>query len=210
MPTHPTKSELTALEQEPEFQSILEDLYTEVQLQQQSKRKTHRRDPSKGAIFDKGHNLFYNPENWQRTRGVALFHEETQSILGNFSEYLHRSVAGCRRLVREESPIAVSEVEHVSGDWWIGVDRQPVASAPWFEDRLAMMKLHLPELGVWTPLAEVRAKLEHGSIARVELVNETLFADSDGRQLLTLPAGTNLLPVMDLDGKLTLRREIGL
>jgi len=201
----PTRNELNAIEDE-----LLDEFWSEV-APTPKQAKPKRRDPSKlGAIFDKGHNLFYNPDNWTRTRGVALFHEETQSILGNFSEYRHKTVAGCRRLVREEVPMVVSEIEHVAGDWWIGIDRRPEPAAPWFEDRLAMIKLTLPELGVWTPLAEVRAKLQHGAISRAELVNDTLFADPDGRALLTLPAGTNLLPVMDLEGKLLLRREIGL
>lgn len=201
----PTRADLNAIEDE-----MLDEFWDEVAPVQKPK-KSSRRDPSKlGALFDKGHDLFYNPENWTRTRGVALFHDETQSILGNFSEYCHKTVPGCRRLVREEAPLGVAAVEHVTGDWWIGLDRKPEPPQPWFEDRVAMLKLALPGLGVWSPLCEVRAKLQHGAIARCELASETMFADPDGRALLTLPSGTNVLPVMDLEGKLLLRREIGL
>ena len=33
--------------------------------------------------------LYLDPKNWTRTRGIALMHAETQTLLGNFSEYIH-------------------------------------------------------------------------------------------------------------------------
>ena len=209
----PSASDLTSLEAEPEFQSILEDLYTEVQLASNDRKRKSKDPAHRGHLPDSAksvHDLFTLRENWERVGGVALFHDDTQSIIGNFSKYNHRTVKGCWELIREETPVAVSELMHVTGDWWIGLDRKPELAKPWFEDRLAMIKLHLPELGVFAPLVQVRAKLEHQGIMRVELVEETQFADSDGRLLLILPAGTNVLPVMTLDGKINLRQEIGL
>lgn len=156
------------------------------------------------------HALYTNPENWTRVGGVALIHKETQSLLGNFSEYRHKSVSHAKKLVREETPISVQRTETVAGSWWLGEDRQVVAHSTWHETRKAMVKLHLLELGLFTPLAEVAVQLSHRGIARVELLEATLFADPLGKELMTLPAGLNVLPVMSLDSKLDLRKEIGL
>lgn len=191
----------------------LEDLFTEVQLaatppkHRRSANVAERRhlpETSKSV-----HDLYVLPENWTRTRGVALIHDDTNSVLGNFSEYIHKTQRA-RKLVREESVIAINGVIHVSGSWWIGIDRKPEPARPWHEERRAMIALHLPELNVFAPLVEVVAKIEHQGIARCELAQDSEFADPDGRTLLTLPKGTNVLPVMTLDGKITLRQEIGL
>jgi hypothetical protein len=154
------------------------------------------------------HELYTNPENWERTTGLVIIHEETQSVIGNFSKYVHRTVKGCWRAVRESAPIAVSETLRVSGDWWIGADRRPEPPHPWHETRSLRITLHLPELNAFAPLVEVHVKLEHGAIARVELAADTLFSDPDGHQLLRLPAGVNVLPVMTLDAKIDLREEL--
>ncbi len=155
--------------------------------------------------------LFMNPENWERKRGIALVHEETQTLLGNFSEYIHKSVPGCRRLVREESPISVSATERVDGSWWLGEDRKPEPPRPWHEKRIGFLHMHLPKLGVHSPACEVMIYLSYGSLARVELAVDTTFAQEDGKseQLVMLPAGTNVLEVMSSDCKTTLLSDLG-
>jgi len=150
-----------------------------------------------------------SPEQWTRTRGVALVHRESSTLLGNFSEYTHPS--GARRLIREDSLLSVSATEYVEGSWWLGEGRVPEERRPWHEQRPAILHLFLPELGVHAPACEVTAHLSYGAIARVELVLDTRFAQTTGReQFLDLPAGTNILEVMSLDSKLALRKEIGL
>lgn len=203
----PSNEELNAIEQQDILEDALptlEDLFAEA-----SPVAKPRRDPSKFPLSP-SHTSYTNPENWQRTRGVAIFHKETNTLLGNFSEYKHKTAAGCRKLVRESAPIAVSGSEYVEGNWWLPSAQMPEARKPWQETRLAMMKVHMPDLNVFAPLVELKAYLEHGGIARVELTVETQFADADGNQLLFLPAGTNILPCMTLDGKIALRQEIGL
>lgn len=156
--------------------------------------------------------IYLDPENWERTRGVALVHADTQTLLGNFSEYRHRSVVGARKLVRESAPISVSATESVSGSWWLGADRRPEPAQVWHEARRAIVHLHLSELHVHAPACEVLAHLSYGGIARVELAADTQLAQEDGHgeQLLFLPKGSNVLEVMSRDCKITLRQEIGL
>ena len=156
--------------------------------------------------------LFLDPKNWARTRGVALIHEETETLLGNFSEYVHVSVANCRKLVREETPIAVSATERVAGSWWLGEKRRPEPKQLWHEQRPCIVHLHLDKLFVHSPICELVVHLSYGSIARVELALDTQFAAEagHGEQLLMLPAGTNVLEVMALDSKLAVRKELGI
>ncbi len=155
--------------------------------------------------------LFRDPDNWTRTRGIALVHEESNTVLGNFSEYLHKTVPGARRLVREESPISVSATERVDGSWWLGEDRKPEPPRPWHEKRIGFIHMHLSALGVHSPACEVLVFLSYGSMERVELAIDTQFAQEDGKnpELLMLAAGTNVLPCMSSDCKVKLMQELG-
>ena len=155
--------------------------------------------------------LYLDPENWDRVGGVALVHEETQTILGNFSEYIHKSVPNCRRLVREEAPISVTRSERVDGSWWLGKDRRPEPPRPWHEKRIGFLHLYLSKLGVHSPACEVVVFLSYGSLARVELALDTTFAQLEGasEQLVMLPQGTNVLEVMSSEGKVTLLQDMG-
>lgn len=152
---------------------------------------------------------YLNPDNWTRTKGVALIHAETQSLLGNFSEYLHKD--GTRKLLREELPISVSETEVVEGSWWLGEGRKPEPVQSWHEQRMAVLHLHLGELGLHSPAVEVTVHLSYGSIARCELAVETTFAQTEGgEQLVTFAAGTDVLQCMSRDCRIKLRMEAGL
>lgn len=154
--------------------------------------------------------LFSDMENYTHTRGVALIHKETQTLLGNFSEYVHKTVAGCRKLVREEVPIAVSASEEVEGSWWLGAERKVEKRSEWHEKRPAIIHLHLDKLQVHSPAVEVVVHLSYGGIARVELAVETQFAhevESDPT-MLWLPSGCNVLEVMSRDCKMALMVEV--
>ncbi len=151
---------------------------------------------------------YLNPDNWTRKGGVALIHFETQSLLGNFSEYLHKD--GTRKLVREDSPISVSATEVVEGSWWLGEGRKPEPKQAWHEMKMAILHLHLGELGLHSPAVEVNVHLSYGSIARCELAVETTFAQTEGTEMLVVfAAGTDVLQCMTRDCKVKLRMEVG-
>jgi len=212
----PSATDLNRLEASPEMSNILDDLWAEVASDKARENRKAKRavNPAEAKrVGDKSkqlHELFSDPENWQRTTGVALIHAETETLLGNFSEYVHRSVSGARRLVRESTPIAVTRMERVSGSWWIASHEVPHIARPEQSFREAMLKLHFPTLNAFAPLVAVRAYLDHGAVERVELVEDTQFSDPDGQGLLLLPACTNVLPVMTQADKIHLREEIGL
>jgi len=168
-------------------------------------RRVHDKDDAPAPPAE----LFQRPENWRRTRGIALIHAETETLLGNFSEYLHISVAGARKLIREETPIAIAATERVSGDWWITRKEEVVAAESWHRTALAVIDLALPSLLVHSPATPVKVLISYGGIARVELEVETQFVQTEGaEQLLTLPAGVNVLPVMSHDSKVAVKAQV--
>lgn len=214
----PSKQELDAIEQEqPNLAAFdpLEDLFTDAMLHRAKKAKRPA-DPSLRNALDatakRMKEVFSLPENWERTRGVALIHRESGTLLGNFSEYLHRTVKGSRRLVREALPIAIAANEYVSGLWWLGAHvRDRVAAADkWTTQRQAVIDVVLPELGVAHPVTEVIVGLYLGAITRVELAADTCFSDMQGTTLLFLPARTNVLECLSLECKIALRKTLGL
>lgn len=155
--------------------------------------------------------LYANPENWRRGQGIALIHTETQTLLGNFVEYLHLKVPGARKLVREDSPLAVSVVEQVTGSWWLAPVEKPRARESWHEERRCILHTHLGELGLHAPAVSLVVLLEYGGIAKASLAQDTIFAQTEGgEQLVTLPAGTDILRCMTRDCKVKLRMEVGL
>ena len=202
MKHEPTPGDLARIEQEDPLEALLLD----AQLSAPAKKPKHV-----PGVTPTTSDLYMNPQNWQRTRGVALIHRDSNTLLGNFSEYRHIKDRTCRKLVREEAPIGVSGIEEVEGSWWIGEGRQaPPKRESWHEQRRALLHLHLPKLRLHCPTAKVVVFLEYGSIRRAELAAQTLFAAEDGSELVELPAGLNVLEVMDHDGKVKLRMEVGL
>lgn len=148
--------------------------------------------------------LYADPANWTRTRGIALIHAETRTLLGNFSEYVHVSVPDCRRLVREELPISVSAIEEVSGEWgWTAPLQQHLESTLVTKELVLGVCLSAPEVNA---IAALRVQLQGAGILRVELVEDTHFGAQD--QFLLLPAGTNILPVMAHHSKVNLREAL--
>ena len=155
--------------------------------------------------------LYADARNWRRVRGIALIHQETQTCLGNFAEYIHTRVKDCRKLIREEAPLTVEALEYVSGNWWIAAERRPEPAQIWHTHKHVTMKLHLEELGVFAPAVFIKAFLSYGAIARVELAQATRFAQVQGAEtFLDLPAGTNIYEVLSRDCKTKLKKELGL
>tara|TARA_R110000868_G_scaffold4713_2_gene29258 strand:+ start:2142 stop:2711 length:570 start_codon:yes stop_codon:yes gene_type:complete len=148
--------------------------------------------------------LFTDPANWERKRGLALIHAETGTLLGNFSEYLHKT--GARKLVREAEPISIAASETVSGSWWLPATALPEEKRADFVKRSITLPLHLDTIGIHSVGAQVDVYLAPtGGVARVELAAETLFTGTKNAELVWLPASTNVLPAMSHDSKMAVR-----
>lgn len=151
------------------------------------------------------------PEYWRAGKMLILIHEETSTALGIFQEYFHKTEVGARKLLRVEGPTVASKLEYVSGDGWLGFRRDELLCEPqrWTEERqLVLSDLFLHSFDVHSELVEVIVKLKFGGISRVELYSHTTFHSPAGTIALTLPAGTNIYEVMDLEAKVNLRKEL--
>jgi hypothetical protein len=157
--------------------------------------------------------LYSNPAYWKRSRGVALLHEETQTILGNFSEYIHLREPGTKKLVREDGPLLVDAVLPVSGEWYISrIAEPPAHREAYHTTQTVFVDLHLDQLRVHSPLVEVVVFLHAGGVDRIELALDTVFAADAGEPevFLTLPKGTNIREVASRECKIAVRKELKL
>jgi len=139
---------------------------------------------------------YKDPNNWTRTRGIALIHKESQTLLGNFGEFLHNTEEGCRKLVREELPGQVLATEEVSGDWWLAepIEPEPKPPEPITQFK-ATIHVLLSGLHLHAPACHVVATLNpQGYMTHIRLALHTKFAQFDPRQpkLVFFPAGTEL------------------
>jgi hypothetical protein len=199
---------------EPGFQDPLEDLYTDAMLTRKMRVARKVADPSMRNALDatakKMKELYTLPENWERSRGVALIDKDSRTLIGNFSEYLHRTIAGTRKLLREHQPIAIDATEEVSGYLGEELTNRMRGHSTWTEERHAILDLLLPELMVGSPEAPVKIGLYLGTVVRVDLQQETQFASMSGATVLILPAGTNVLEQLGPDGRNAVRKAAGL
>lgn len=152
--------------------------------------------------------LWTLPENWLEGRGIALIHEESHTLIGNFREYLHKRVPHTRKLVRQDTPISIQATEHVSGPSWLHIAKDIPPPFVSTEVRECLMDLTLEHLGIFAEAVELRVYFSYGGIARVELAVHTTFHSPDSRTILTLSAGTNVYLTMGLEAKIQLRKEL--
>mgnify|MGYP003649982077 CR=1 FL=1 len=148
-----------------------------------------------------------DPDNWVAGRGIALIHRDSNTLLGNFQELTHRHEAGCRRLVRADSPISILATEYTE---WLPASTSTesvVAAEPSQKRVTIIIPIFLDKLSATSPIVEVVVCLSYGNIARVELAVDTQFSGGDD-SLIELRAGVNILPVMAYDSKINLRIEL--
>lgn len=212
----PVDSEIEASLGIPEssFNDPLEDLFTDAMLQKKLRPARRIADPSVRNALDaaakKMRELYTLPENWERTRGIALIDKDTHTLVGNFSEYVHRSIPSTRKLLREHQPIAIDATEEVSGYLGEELTNRLRGHSTWTEERRGVMDLLLPELMVGSPAVQVKIGLYLGAVVRVDLIDATQLASMSGSTILTLPAGTNVLEHLDADGRHAVRKAAGL
>lgn len=193
----------------------LEDLLREALAAAPAKRNRARNsfDPAeKPKLSGLGHHSSSYTDgeaNWTRTRGVALIHRDSNTLLGNFSEFAHRH-SSARKLVRTEEPLLVEGTEWVSGPQWIEWSREPEAAVAQVVVLEIVADLHLHELGVRAMAATVEVTISYGGVSKVELFDLTHFHSDDHRVAFFLPKHLNVLDGLSLDTKLAIRAECGL
>ena len=147
--------------------------------------------------------IYADPANWTKGRGIALVHATSQSLMGNFWEWTHNTMPGVRRLIRSAVPIPVTCVEEVDYGYYA---EQPMLyhATPRAETVItATLNVMLDFPACAAAGVTLGLHFIDGYTSRVELLSPTVFVEGD--LLLTLPAGTNILPVMNRATKLETR-----
>jgi len=145
--------------------------------------------------------IFANPANWTRTRGVALIQRSTQTLLGNFWEWQHRSVPDARRLVRSEDPILVEALEEI--DLTLAAPSPVTPHSVETEVEFCVPVL-LETPRVFAAEVSLRVQYYDGWTAKATLTASTVFAE--GGEILSLPAGVDILPCLTRETKILLRK----
>ena len=194
------------------IESPLEDLYTDAMLNRKMRVARRQPDPSLRNALDAAskrmHELYTLPENWERTRGVAIIDHSTHTLVGNFSEYQHRSISSAHKWIREHTPIAIAATLEMDGclgaEWNERFGRQA-----WEQEHRTCLPVLLDELMVEAPSVELLLKTRLGVITRADLCTDTQFASMNGSMILRLPAGTNIWEACGVDTKAAMRRQVG-
>ena len=195
-----------AIEDEMDLDSLYAEARAAARLERRTAAKSRPVAPPPEPKPDPGA-LYTRPENWVLSGYVTLIHSETQTVLGNFAQWTHRTVPDTRKLIRAEEIVEISQVEYVSGQWGYISPVAPGAHSPGLRrvERSLLVQLIAPRVHAIT---EVAAVLDGPGVIRVELTGTTSFANAEG-ELLVLPTGTNVLQVMSFESKVELRKLLG-
>jgi len=167
--------------------SDLDDLYAEA-------KAAVRASPPKAAktpLEPEDYGLYRNLANWTKGRGIALIHAETETLLGHFTEYTHKTDHSARRLVREAEAAPVSAVEYILGDWWLLPEEVPQPKRLWKQTKLVTIPfVKLLGLGVHAHDVAVYAAFGEGRLERLDLAAPTFFGG--GSSIVTLAVGVDI------------------
>lgn len=192
----------------------LEDLFAEAQRAHSPERKLRRAarpvDPSLRDALDaaakKMRELYTNPNNWKQGRGLVLIDKETQTVLGNYKEFLHATTSA-RKLVRAHEPIQIDAQEEVEG--WLGHERAvQLHGITWDREVEVTAHVGLDEIQVDAPEVPLVICLQFNTVVRANLARDTQFASASGNILLKLTAGTDVWLAAGVDTKAAIRKAV--
>lgn len=146
---------------------------------------------------------YFDSANWTKTRGVALIHQETRTVIGNFTEYTHKALPGARRLIRETEVLPFTSVEYVTGVWGVAPSGEPIKTPRlWHTKRFSTIDAVLKDMHVSAPQVEVEACFGEGVLEQVLLREVTTFssppAEGVSPSFCVLPEGVNILPELSI------------
>lgn len=186
----------------------LDELFEEVKEHLEvAPARTEKKRTKERAVASGNTELFLSPDNWNRGKNVALVCKGSRKLLGVFAEWMHKSVEGVRRLVRDESGLPIHEVEEVEGDWEPKGKLEHKGTTR--ETRVVPFPLELAGFLICEEETELEVTLAEGYILGVYLYKGLSFFGAAGT-ILQLPAGTAVLPLMTHQSKVALRKELNL
>lgn len=190
----------------------LEDLFQEATAGRALRqvKRTRLADPSLREALDatakKMREVFTNPDNWKQGRGLVLIDKETQTVLGNYHEFLHKTTSA-RKLLRAHEPIKIDGQEIIEG--WLGHEHeQALRGVTWDKEVLVVSHVTLDEIQVDAPKVPLVICLQFNTIIRANLAKDTQFASASGNVLLKLTAGTDIWAATGVDTKAAVRKSV--
>ena len=141
---------------------------------------------------------------WQRGFNIRLMHRETNSSLGDFSEW--RQADGTRKLVREpDNSLPIHKIEWITGYW--GARTPPPQVYADADERFQMeISCILEAEDEYHGSAKLTVTLKDGAIQSAALLCETSFAAPS--EILILPALFNIYPLLTRSSKIALFEEV--
>lgn len=141
---------------------------------------------------------------WQRGFNIRLMHRETNTVLGDFSEW--RQADGSRKLVREpDNSLPIHKIEWMSGYWGA---RTPIPQVYTSADERYQMEIPVTfeaeEEFIGT--AKLTVTLTGGAVTSATLLAEASFAAPS--EILVLPQLFNLYPLLTRAAKIALFEEV--
>lgn len=180
----------------------LDELFAEAKRVMREKPPKEEPAPSKigGSYAAPASALFANEANWHSLRIVALMHEDSGAFLGNFEEFEHNTVPDAHKLKRLTQPNAQHvDVVYVNGPGYLEFKAPESNTHAPDLTRLRCQELELESPPVHAQVVNVCVVRSAGGIIRITLEHETTFMSKE--VLLTLPAGTDILPSLSLQSK---------
>ena len=141
---------------------------------------------------------------WQRGFNIRLMHRETNSTLGDFSEW--KQADGTRKLVREpDNSLPIHKLEWISGYWGA---RHPVPQVyVEADERFGMEILVVLEAEEeYHGTASLTVVIKDGAVHSAVLLVETSF--SSPSEILILPPLFNIYPLLTRTSKIALFEEV--
>lgn len=191
----------------------LEDLFNDAMLAQAAKnvKRPRSSDPSMRNALDAAtkrmRELYTLPENWEARRGIALIDKSSMTLIGNFREYVHRSLSGTRKLLREHAPIPIDATELCEG--YIGIElEQRIRGRSWTEQHSVTLDIWFDEMMIGAPGVKLTVYLHLGVMQKVVLEADTQLASVAGATMMVLPIGTDILWHLSFDTKAAVRKAV--
>ena len=141
---------------------------------------------------------------WQRGYNIRLMHRETNSPLGDFSEW--RQADGTRKLVREpDNSLPIHKLEWIAGYWGV---RAPVPQVYVEADERFQMEIPciLEAEDEYHGVAKVTVTIKDGAVQSAALLLETSF--SSPSEILIIPPVFNIYPLLTRASKIALFEEV--
>lgn len=152
---------------------------------------------------------FQDSRNYRSAGHVSLVEETTRTFLGTFEAFVHSKHPDIRHLVRVMLPCTAT-IEYVKGEHWLSPLAKERARGNWKKEERITRVLVPAELTSSLSCDECELLTMENDVGlyRIELAAPAVFRSPEGRTILALPAGLDLLDELTREAKIKIRQAI--